>query len=382
MGPWFASHKERVAYGLAAALLVVSIGATSTGAVLLRESANGQRQSYRLQELAHAAATHHDVAAALARVASHDGAAGRRLRAVAPGQLEAAANVELGRLQHDANSRYPVARWVLVSAVVAFILLVVVLIWLFELQRRAGRIDRDNARLREEFVAVVSHELRTPLTSIIGYVEMIADDEQGALSGDQLSYFEVVKRNADRLHTLVSDLLLVAETDNGNLRLDLQVVDLETLVNESVEAAQAAAARNDVALVASAGSVRLSGDRVRLAQMLDNLISNAIKFTPAGGRVSIRTRTSGDAAIVEVEDSGVGISAADRQHIFERFYRARGPVRDLVTGAGLGLAITKGIVEAHGGSIGVQSQVGVGTTFRVRLPLGKTPAVVAATSPA
>ncbi|MES1246154.1 MAG: HAMP domain-containing sensor histidine kinase [Actinomycetota bacterium] len=369
MRPWLASHKERILYGAAVALLVVSIGSTSAGAVVLRESANNQRQEFRLEDLSSAIATDQGVAAALDRVAAHDRAAGRRLRAVPPRQLEAGVKHELLRLRHAANSRYPVARWTLITGGVAFVLLVGVLIWLYGLQRRAGRIDRDNARLRDEFVAVVSHELRTPLTSILGYVELIEDDGDGTLSDDQRSYFEVVKRNADRLHSLVSDLLLVAETDNGSVRLDVHDVDLAALVADSVEAARAAADRKDVELRASAGEVHLAGDPLRLAQMLDNLLSNAIKFTPDGGLVSVRAGLEDDHALLEVEDSGVGISVADRQHIFERFYRSAR--NDTVGGAGLGLAITKAIVEAHGGSIAVQSQLGVGTTFRVRLPLGR-----------
>jgi signal transduction histidine kinase len=366
---WFASHKERVGYAAAAALLIVSIGATSAGAVLLRESANNQRQSFRLQELEYAVARHQGVAAALDRVAAHDAVAGRRLRAASPAQLPSIVNAEFRRLSDQARHRYPYARWTLVSAAIAFVLLIGVLVWLFEVQRRAGRIDRDNARLRDEFVAVVSHELRTPLTSILGYVEMIGDDEEGTLSEDQRSYFEVVRRNAERLLYLVSDLLLVAESDDGTLRLDLADVDLGAIAEQCVEAAQAAAARKDVVLVGSADAVRLQGDPLRLAQLLDNLISNAIKFTPSGGRISVRVAERDGEAVVEVEDSGVGIAAADSQRIFERFYRARGAVKDPVSGAGLGLAITKAIAEAHGGSIGVNSQVGVGTTFRVRLPL-------------
>jgi signal transduction histidine kinase len=373
MRAWFSSHKERIAYALAGILLVVSVGTTTTGAVLLRKSADNPRQEFRLQQLGRAVARRRDVVAALDRVAAHDAAAGRRLRAAPPAGLETAVNAEYARLEEAAQDRFPIERWVLASAAAAFVLLIGVLVWLFELQRRAGRIDRDNARVRDEFVAVVSHELRTPLTSILGFVEMIGDDEQGSLSEDQRAYFGVVKRNAERLLYLVSDLLLVAEAADGTLRLDVADVDLGALVGECVEAAQAAAARKDVELVASVGAVRLQGDRVRLAQMLDNLISNAIKFTPAGGRVTV-SAAGGDEAVVEVADSGVGIAVADRAHIFERFYRARGAAKDSVSGAGLGLSITKAIAEAHGGTIGVQSQVGVGTTFRVRLPSISSPA--------
>jgi signal transduction histidine kinase len=354
-------YKERLAYGLAAALLVVSIGATSTGAVLLRKSANNQRQEFRLQELDHAIAERSGVAVALARVELHDAAAGRRLRAVAPKRLDAAVSAELVRLAEAQRDRYPYARWTLVGAAFAFVLLTGVLIWLFELQRRAGRIDRDNARVRDEFVAVVSHELRTPLTSILGYIEMIGETD---IDEEQRAYFDVVKRNANRLLYLVSDLLLVAESDGG-LRLDLRDLDLEELVADSVEAGRVAADARRIELTSSAQPARLEGDALRLAQVLDNLLSNAIKYTPEGGRVVVTAWVRDGIAWLEVTDSGVGISAADRQQIFERFYRVRGSAAG---GAGLGLAITKAIVEAHGGTISVESELGAGTSFRVGLP--------------
>jgi signal transduction histidine kinase len=364
MRAWFSSHKERVAYALAGVLLVVSIGATATGAVLLRQLANNQRQTFRVQALAQAAAAHGDVAAALARVAAHDDAAGRRLRAAAPAQFAAAVNAELNRLADRARERYPYARWTLVSAAVAFVLLAGVLIWLFELQRRAGRIDRDNARVRDEFVAVVSHELRTPLTSILGYIELIEEDWN--LDEEHQAYFDVVKRNANRLLYLVSDLLLVAESDGG-LRLDPRELDLQTLVRDSVEGARVVAEMKGIELLSSAEPARLEGDPLRLAQVIDNLVSNAIKYTPDGGRIVVTSWVHGGRAWVEVTDSGIGIAAADRHQIFERFYRVRG--KDTAGGAGLGLAITKAIVEAHDGTIAVESELGAGASFRVSLPL-------------
>ena len=244
------------------------------------------------------------------------------------------------------------------------------LAWLFELQRRAGRIDRDNVRVRDEFVAVVSHELRTPLTSILGFIELIGETE---MDEEQRSYLEVVERNANRLLYLVSDLLLVAEADDGRLRLDRRDLDLATLVRDSVESARAAAERKEITLTSSAEPAPLLGDPLRLAQVLDNLISNAIKYTPDRGRVVVTAWTHDDRAWVEVTDSGIGIPVADRQKIFERFYRVRG--KNAASGAGLGLAITKTIVDAHGGTISLESELGAGTSFRVSLPLQELEAV-------
>jgi len=363
-------YKERLAYGLAAVLLVISIGATTTGAVLLRKLANNQRQEFRLQELGAAVARHAGVAAALADVEAHDRAAARRLGAARPEKLDAAVSHELHLLAAAQRGRYPFARWTLLGAAFAFVLLTGVLAWLFELQRRAGRIDRDNVRVRDEFVAVVSHELRTPLTSILGFIELIGETE---MDEEQRSYLEVVERNANRLLYLVSDLLLVAEADDGRLRLDRRDLDLATLVRDSVESARAAAERKEITLTSSAEPAPLLGDPLRLAQVLDNLISNAIKYTPDRGRVVVTAWTHDDHAWVEVTDSGIGIPVADRQQIFERFYRVRG--KNAASGAGLGLAITKTIVDAHGGTISLESELGAGTSFRVSLPLQELEAV-------
>ena len=332
MRPWIASHKERLAYALVALLLLVLVGAGTTGGVLLRHSANVQRQTFRL--------------------AQH-GAAGR---------------AELARLARETKTTYPVARAVLISAAATALLLVAVLIWLFEVQRRAGRIDRDNARLRDEFVAVVSHELRTPLTSILGFLDLIEDDGDGELSTDQKMHFDVIRRNAGRLLYLVSDLLLIAESDDG-MRLDVQAVDLKALARDSVEAARVAAEKKRIELMLSDAPAQLHGDPLRLAQLLDNLISNAIKFTPEGGRVTVTTSSHDGRASLEVSDSGIGIAPADHEQIFERFFRSQAARKNAVKGAGLGLAITKAIVDAHGGSISVESEVGSGTSFRVDLPL-------------
>jgi len=377
---WIASHRERLGYALAAVLLVVALGAWATGGVLLRHSAEGQRQTLRLHQLGYAAlrVDRERLEADYRWVGAHDGAAAGRLQAsyaavlagggeAARGRFEAAVDAEIERLARDARDTYPMARVVLIAAAVASLLLVAALIWLFEVQRRAGRIDRDNARLREEFVGVVSHELRTPLTSILGYIELIREDVHG-LGPDQQAYFDIVKRNANRLLSLVSDLLLVAEADGGSLRLDLQQVDLETLLRDGVAAARVAADRKAISLTLSAVPARVHGDPLRLAQMLDNVVSNAIKYTPDGGRVAVTATVHDDGVLLEVRDSGVGIAPADSERIFERFFRARTDAQDTVTGAGLGLAITKAIVDAHGGTIGVESRVGEGTSFRIVLP--------------
>jgi signal transduction histidine kinase len=271
------------------------------------------------------------------------------------------------------------AREAVAVLIVVAALLVLTLLWLFELERRTGRIDRDNAaraeeliRLRDEFVAVVSHELRTPLTSIIGYVELLADEDSGDLTAEQESYLEIVQRSTARLVELVGDLLLVAEAERGPLALDLVEVDLVELAAHAVDAARPAADARGIVLTFDPGMpATVAGDSMRLAQMLDNLISNAIKFTPQAGSVIVRVGRRGSDAVFEVVDTGDGIAEADREQLFDPFFRSRDASARAVPGTGLGLTITKAIVDAHNGTIEVDTPAGGGTTFRVWLPVGE-----------
>jgi len=238
-----------------------------------------------------------------------------------------------------------------------------------EIQRQNERL-RELDRLKDEFIALISHELRTPLTSILGYLELLLDAEAGPITEEQEHFLRIIARNSDRLRRLVGDLLLVAQIEAGRLSLDQAEVDLARLAAECVEAAVPAAEERGISVRLSAESVpNVWADRSRLAQLLDNLLSNAIKFTPAGGRVGVALVTRGDNARLEVSDTGIGIPEAERDRLFERFFRTEGATRSAVQGTGLGLAITKAIVEGHGGRIGLESREGVGTTFWVELPL-------------
>jgi PAS domain S-box-containing protein len=222
--------------------------------------------------------------------------------------------------------------------------------------------------VKDEFLALISHELRTPLTSIIGYLELLRDE--GALGEEERHFVGVVERNAQRLLRLVGDLLFVAQIEAGKLRLEPGVVDLAELAAECVEAQRprAAAAEVDVVLEVE-GPARLHGDRARLGQLLDNLVSNAIKFTLAGGAVRVRVSSTAGAAVLEVADSGIGIPPEEEEKLFDRFFRASTATAREIQGTGLGLTITKAIAEGHGGQISFTSEEGLGTTFRVELPL-------------
>jgi PAS domain S-box-containing protein len=252
-----------------------------------------------------------------------------------------------------------------------------------EAERARGAFARQNAdlvrlnerlleldRLKDEFVALVSHELRTPLTSIRGYLELVLEGEAGDLNDEQRQFLGVVERNAHRLLALVGDLLFLAQMEAGKLSLEVGAVDLSAIAAESVETARPLAEEKDVTLTLATGPLALiAGDRARLAQLLDNLISNGIKFTPSGGRVDVRVRSQRGSAVIEVRDTGMGIPSDEQQHLFERFFRTSRATEQAIPGTGLGLAISKAIVHAHAGRITLTSEEGAGTTFQVSIPI-------------
>jgi signal transduction histidine kinase len=223
-------------------------------------------------------------------------------------------------------------------------------------------------RLKDEFVALISHDLRTPLTSIMGYLELVLDDHN--LSEEQRGYLSIVDRNADRLLHLVNDLLFVARLEAGQLDLHPSELDLAAVVRQSVAEAEPRAAARGVELACEAADVpALKADKGRMFQLLDNLVSNAIKFTPEGGDVRVSLARVNGFVRLEVADNGIGIDADEQQRLFERFFRASTASDQQIPGTGLGLYIARAIVEAHDGSISVESVPGEGTSFRIDLPV-------------
>jgi signal transduction histidine kinase len=226
---------------------------------------------------------------------------------------------------------------------------------------------READRLKDEFVALISHDLRTPLTSITGYVELALE---GELSDEVRGFLHIVSRNSERLLALVNDLLFVARLQTGKLALDPAGVDFTELVCDGVRSMEPRAAEKSITLTCSVGPVpAVSADRGRVLQVLDNLVSNAIKFTPEGGTVAVCLGCEGDRVVLEVADSGIGIAPRDQHRLFERFFRAENAVERQVPGTGLGLYISRAIAEAHGGTLTVRSELGRGSTFRLELPL-------------
>jgi signal transduction histidine kinase len=229
---------------------------------------------------------------------------------------------------------------------------------------------REVARLKDEFVGLISHELRTPLSSILGYLELMRDDDEVPLSDGQLRYLGVAERNAHRLLRLVGDLLFTAQVESGKFHLDERAQHVGPILAASVESARPVAAAAGISLhLDVVDDVIINADAVRLGQACDNLISNAIKFTPSGGMVTVGLTGSAPRAVITVTDTGMGIAADELDKLFSRFFRATTATRNAVPGVGLGLVITRAIARAHGGDMAVTSEEGVGTCFSMTLPL-------------
>jgi PAS domain S-box-containing protein len=223
-------------------------------------------------------------------------------------------------------------------------------------------------RMKDEFVATVTHELRTPLTSIVGYLHLLRSEPE-RLDDEQRRYLDIVERNAERLLRLVGDLLFLARMDAGRLTLELGDTDVAQVAADSVQASRPTDGKR-VAIALDAGPVpTIRGDQARLGQLLDNLVSNAVKFTLEGGHVRVALRAAADRVVVTVSDSGIGIPEDEHARLFERFYRASTATSRRIQGTGLGLTITRAIVEGHGGLIRFTSREGAGTTFTVELPI-------------
>ena len=231
------------------------------------------------------------------------------------------------------------------------------------------RMQDETDRVKDEFFATVSHELRTPLTSMIGYGELMSDLEE--LSPQGRRFLSVILRSAERELRLVDDLLTLVAIEESGLAIRSAEIDLELVVRDAVEAARPRSeeAQLHLALETPGIAVPMFGDRDRLGQALDNVLSNAIKFTPKGGMVRVALGVQGPSALIDVIDTGVGIGDEDPEALFERLFRAPNAVAQQTQGAGLGLTIALAIIEAHAGTIEVLRSGPEGTTFRMTFPL-------------
>ncbi|GEL94106.1 sensor histidine kinase [Cellulomonas composti] len=231
--------------------------------------------------------------------------------------------------------------------------------------------EREAARLKDQFLSLVSHELRTPLTSVLGYLELLTDGTDD-LSDEQREYLTVIERNARRQLKLVGDLLLTAQVDAGTFAVAPQRIDAADVARASVTAALPAAEAAGVTLLCESVPSPVDADPLRLAQAVDNLVSNAVKFTPHGGSVRVVVgpdrRADEGAVRISVVDTGIGIPPDELDRLATRFFRATTATRRAIPGIGLGLSIAKAVVDAHGGELQITSTVGEGTAFTIALP--------------
>ena len=234
---------------------------------------------------------------------------------------------------------------------------------------RAGTEEAAKDQQRAQFLAAVSHELRTPLTSIISFSELLRG-EAGSLSSDGVRFLGIIERNADRLLRLIDDVLMLNRIEAGGLPLDLAEVSLPELAADAVKSAVPAAARSGVTihLDASQGPL-VQADPRRVAQVLDNLIGNAVKFSHVDGLVRVRLRFTGGTWRIDVSDTGIGIPPEEAARLFGPFVRASNARIAGLPGTGLGLTIVKLIVDMHQGRVAVDSVLDKGTTVSVFLPV-------------
>lgn len=232
-------------------------------------------------------------------------------------------------------------------------------------------VEREVARAKNDFVSLVSHELRTPMTSIKGYTDLLLKGAVGALNEQQQNFMTIVKSNVDRMADLVSDLLDVSRIEAGRVRLVLERLDLAGMVLEiSQELAETLRQRElTLHFDLAPGLPRVHADRGRVIQVLLNLLSNAYRYTPPGGALTIAIRALDGEVQVDVSDTGIGIPEEDREAIFQRFYRADHPVVREQPGTGLGLSIARSLIEMHGGKLWLRSELGAGSTFSFTLPI-------------
>ncbi|MDF1512303.1 MAG: GAF domain-containing protein [Anaerolineae bacterium] len=229
-------------------------------------------------------------------------------------------------------------------------------------------------RAKSDFVSTVSHELRTPMTSIVGYVDLIMKGVVGPVSEMQMSFLNKIQVNADRLTDLVNDLLDISRIEEGRIELQMEPVSMEELIQQVTELVTPTIVEKDQILdtVVPGELPPVYGDPARLRQILTNLIGNAYKYTPVGGKITVYAYVREGMVHVAVADTGIGIAPENQKRIFERFYRVEDdPAVYEVSGTGLGLAITLSLIQMHGGSISLESELGEGSTFTFSVPLAQ-----------
>jgi signal transduction histidine kinase len=240
------------------------------------------------------------------------------------------------------------------------------------LQRTLDELEERNRRLVEsehlktELVSNVSHELRTPLASVLGFSDLMLKRDLDP--GEQRHYLEVIRSESARLATLLNDLLDLQRQEQGVIDLRLSDVDLNELLHIQITLYSAQSSEHELSFKPSDEQLVVEGDRDRLAQVVGNLLSNAIKYSPDGGRVEVTTALSRGEAWIWVQDPGLGIPLDQQHQVFTKFYRGEVARLRGISGTGLGLVLAQQTIEAHGGTLGFESEEGKGSTFWIRLP--------------
>ena len=242
---------------------------------------------------------------------------------------------------------------------------------LYEQENRLVEELKELSRAKSDFFATISHELRSPLTTIEGYVEMLDDGDAGEITPQQRKMLDTIGRNSVRLRQLIEDLFTLSKLESGALAKVMRPVDMDEIIAHAVDSVRPSVTAGQLTLTyrPSDGALAVDGDVGQLSQVMVNLLANAVKYTPPGGRIDVTACAHEGAAVVSVRDTGIGIPQHDLQNLFTRFFRASNATAHGIPGTGLGLAIIQTIVTHHGGDVAVESQEGAGTAVTVKVPL-------------
>ena len=242
-----------------------------------------------------------------------------------------------------------------------------------ELEQKSRQLEVASQH-KSEFLANMSHELRTPLNAVIGFSEVLSDRMFGELNEKQEEYLKDIYASGQHLLSLINDILDLSKVEAGRMELELAAFDLPTAIDNALTLVRERAGRRGITLGCEIGERvgMIQGDERKVKQVLLNILSNALKFTPEGGRIDVRTALKEGTVEISVTDTGVGIAPEDQEAIFEEF-RQVGTSDKKVEGTGLGLALSRKFIELHGGRIWVQSQEGVGSTFTFTIPVRSEP---------
>ena len=225
-------------------------------------------------------------------------------------------------------------------------------------------------KIKTEFVSMVSHELRTPLTAIKGFVNIVFTGSAGPINDQQKRFLAIADNSIDRLSLIISDILDISRIESGQMKIDLKPISVDKILQDCYETHSSGTEAKKISLELNFDKKipQVIADGSRVKQVIDNLVSNAIKFTPENGKIRIDVEDLGDFVLFSIVDSGIGINKDDHENVFDMFYQTDSYLTRKVGGSGLGLSISKSIIEMHGGKIWVESESGQGSIFRFLLP--------------